>query len=69
MSFYIVMDCHSLGVYTVFFLSLLSFSVKMTVSPWAKRNAPGLALLVAVARVEELLRARTALRDCVIDLY
>jgi hypothetical protein len=33
-----VVGCHSLGICTVILLSLLSFSVKMTVSPWATRH-------------------------------
>jgi hypothetical protein len=28
-----VIDCHSLGIYTVILLSLLSFSVEVTLSP------------------------------------
>jgi hypothetical protein len=38
LSFYTVIDCHSLGIYTVILLSLLSFAVKMTVSPKARRG-------------------------------
>jgi hypothetical protein len=30
-------DLHSLGIYTVISLALLSFSVKMTVSSWARQ--------------------------------
>ena len=33
-----VVECHSLGIYTLILLSLLSFSVKMTVSPWARQQ-------------------------------
>jgi hypothetical protein len=32
-----VIACHSLGIYTLALLSLLPFSVKMTVSPWASQ--------------------------------
>jgi hypothetical protein len=35
MLFYTCSDCHCLGMYTVILLSLLSFSFKLTVSPWA----------------------------------
>ena len=31
-----LIDCHSLGIYAVILLSLLTFSVKMTVSPLAR---------------------------------
>jgi hypothetical protein len=33
-------DCYFLGIYTVFLLSLLSFSVKLTVSPLAAAAEP-----------------------------
>jgi hypothetical protein len=33
--FYTVVGCHSLGIYAVILWSLLSLSVRMTVSPWA----------------------------------
>ena len=36
-----VIICHSLGIYTVVLWSLLSFSVKMKVSPLARQVAPG----------------------------
>ena len=40
--FYTVVGCHSLGIYTVILLALLSFSVKMTVSPsWASIDRHG----------------------------
>ena len=35
-----VVDCHSLAIYTLLLLSLLSFAVKMTVSPRASLTTP-----------------------------
>ena len=34
----LTVDCHSLGIYTVILLSLLSLSAEMAVSGWAMRD-------------------------------
>jgi hypothetical protein len=39
LSFYTAIEYHSLGIHTVILLPLLSFSVKMTVLPRARRCA------------------------------
>ena len=58
-----VIDCHSLGIYTVVLLSLLLFLVKLTVSPMARTHRPRVSRVHLPEGVRLLVRGRASEKD------
>jgi hypothetical protein len=62
-------DCPSLGVYTVILLSLLSFSVIMTVSGYRRRRSPACAKTPRRPRGPTVNRSASPGRVCHLNLF